>query len=62
MEAGTVKRPSGRGRPRRRPKRLVGDKGYSSRKVRGSLRRHGLGVTMPTTRNARPQRTCDRER
>lgn len=62
MEAGSVKRPgSGRGRPRRRPKRLVGDKGYSSRKVRRYLRRHGIGSTIPTKRNQRPQRTFDRE-
>src|SRR5579872_392491 len=62
MQAGAVKRPgSGRGRPRRRPQRLVGDKGYSSRKVRGYLRRHGIGVTIPTKRNERPQRTFDRE-
>lgn len=62
MEAGSVKRPgSGRGRPRRRPKRLVSDKGYSSRKVRRYLRRHGIGSTIPTKRNQRPQRTFDRE-
>ena len=62
MEAGSVKRPgSGRGRPRRRPKRLVGDKGYSSRTVRRYLRRHGIGSTIPTKRNERPQRTFDRE-
>ena len=62
MEAGAVKRPgSGRGRPRRRPKRLVGDKGYSSRTVRRYLRRHGIGSTIPTKRNERPQRTFDRE-
>src|SRR5579872_5936105 len=62
MQAGAVKRPgSGRGRPRRRPQRLVGDKGYSSRKVRRYLRRHGIGVTIPTKRNERPQRTFDRE-
>jgi transposase len=33
MEQGAVKRP-GRGRPRLRPKRVVGDKGYSSRTIR----------------------------
>ena len=58
MEAGTVKRPSGR--PRRRPKHLVGDKGYSSHQVRRYLRRHGIGVTIPTKCNERPQRTFDR--
>jgi hypothetical protein len=33
MEQGTVKR-SGRGRPRIRPLRLVGDKGYTGRRIR----------------------------
>ncbi len=33
MEQGAVKRP-GRGRPRKRPQRVVADKGYSSRKIR----------------------------
>lgn len=61
MEAGAVKRPGGRGRPRRRPKRLVGDKGYSSRKVRCYLRQHGIGATIPTKRTERLQRTFDRE-
>jgi transposase len=61
MERGAVKRPGGRGRPRRRPQRVVGDKGYSSRKVRRSLRRHGIGITIPTKSNERPQRTFDRE-
>jgi hypothetical protein len=37
MERGAVKR-RGRGRPRVRPERVVGDKGYSSRKVRRYLR------------------------
>jgi transposase len=61
MERGAVKRPGGRGRPRRRPQRVVGDKGYSSRKVRRYLRRHGIGVTIPTKRTERPQRTFDRD-
>jgi len=61
MEVGALKRPGGRGRPRQRPKRLVGDKGYSSRKVRRYLRRRSIGVTIPTKRNERPQRTFDRE-
>lgn len=60
MEGGAVKRPGGRGRPRRRPKRLVGDKGYSSGKVRRYLRRHGIGATIPKKQDERPQRTFDR--
>ena len=60
MERGAVKR-AGRGRPRRRPTRLVGDKGYSSGKVRRYLRRHGMQPVIPTKRNERPQRHFDRE-
>jgi transposase len=46
LEHGAVKRP-GRGRPKRRPKRIVGDKGYSSRRIRQYLRRRGIRVTIP---------------
>ncbi|WP_414621626.1 transposase [Calothrix sp. CCY 0018] len=46
MEQGTVKR-SGRGRPRIRPLRLVGDKGYTSRRIRNYLRRRGIRLTIP---------------
>jgi hypothetical protein len=46
MEPGAVRR-VGRGRPRIRPERLVGDKGYSTDKVRGYLRRRGIGVVIP---------------
>jgi transposase len=60
MERGTIKRP-GRGRPRRRPVRVVGDKGYSSGKVRRYLRQHGIQPVIPTKSNERPQRYFDRE-
>ncbi len=60
MERGAVKR-AGRGRPRRRPKRVVGDTGYSSRKVRHYLRRHGMGATIPKQADEQPQRIFDRE-
>jgi transposase len=46
MAAGAVKR-GGRGRPRHRPPRLVGDKAYSSRASRQYLRRHGIRRTIP---------------
>lgn len=36
-----------RGHPRCRPKRVAGDKGYSSRKFRAFLRRRGIRVTIP---------------
>ncbi len=41
MTRGAVRRPGG-GRPRIRPKRVCGDKGYSSRKIRSYLRRRGM--------------------
>lgn len=50
MEQGAVKR-RGRGRPRQRPKRVVGDKGYSSRKIRAYLRRRGIRITIPHKHN-----------
>ena len=46
MEHGAVKR-AGRGRPRLRPKRVIGDKGYSSKKIRRYLRRRGIEYTIP---------------
>ena len=46
LERGAVKRP-GRGRPRLRPERVVGDKGYTGRPVRGYLRRRGIGAVVP---------------
>lgn len=48
MEQGRVKR-SGRGRPRIRPLRLVGDKGYTGRRIRNYLRRRGRASNNPTT-------------
>jgi len=54
METGAVKR-KGRGRPRIRPDRVVGDKGYSSRKIRHYLHRRGIGAVIP--RQKRERRT-----
>jgi transposase len=54
METGAVKR-AGRGRPRIRPDRVVGDKGYSSKKIRRYLRRRGIGAVIP--RQKRERRT-----
>ena len=52
MEQGAVRR-RGRGRPRLRPRRLVGDKGYSSRTIRSYLRRRHIRYTIPRKRNER---------
>jgi transposase len=59
MEQGAVKR-GGRGRPRRRPRRVVGDKGYSSGTIRRYARRRGINVTIPRKRNERRRGPFDR--
>lgn len=46
LEEGQVKRPK-QGRPRIRPRRVVGDKGYSSRQARRYLQRRGIGAVIP---------------
>lgn len=50
LDSGAIKR-DGPGRPKRRPKRMVGDKGYSSRTIRTLLRRRGIRVTIPHKAN-----------
>lgn len=59
MDQGPVKRP-GVGRPRLRPKRLVGDKGYSSRKNRGYLRRRGIRITIARRADERRRGSFDK--
>jgi transposase len=54
MEQGAVKRR--RGRPRIRPDRVAGDKGYSSRKIRRYLRRRGIGVVIARQKRERRAR------
>ncbi|MFD1930659.1 MULTISPECIES: transposase [Nonomuraea] len=39
------------GRPRTRPDRLIGDKGYSTRKIRVYLRRRGIRAVIPQRRD-----------
>ena len=50
MEDGAIKRP-GPGRPKRRPDRVVGDKGYSSDDNRSYLQRRGINYTIPRRAN-----------
>ena len=50
MEQGSVKR-AGPGRPRIRPHRVSGDKGYSSAKIRRYLRRRGIRYTIARKAN-----------
>jgi transposase len=65
LDRGAVKRP-GRGRPKVRPKRLAGDKGYASTKARGQVRRRGITPVIPTKsterRNPRFDRAAYRQR
>jgi hypothetical protein len=52
LDAGAVKRP-GRGRPKVRPDRAAGDKGYSSGQARRDLRRRGIRPVIPRKTNQR---------
>lgn len=61
LDNGGVKR-GGRGQPRRRPERIVADKGYSSRKFRQTLKRRGICITIPRRSNEEQRgRPFDRE-
>jgi transposase len=59
LDGGAVKRP-GRGRPRRRPQRIVADKAYASRAVRQRIRRRGIRTTIPHKVNERRSGPFDR--
>ena len=50
LDQGAVRR-QGRGRPRLRPRRVAGDKGYSSPTARGRIRRRGIRPVIPTKSN-----------
>ena len=53
MERGAVERP-GRRRPRVRPHRLVGDKGYSYPSIRTYLHARGIRITIPRRKDQGP--------
>ena len=59
LERGAVRRP-GRGRPRLRPRRGVGDKGYTGRIRRAYCRRRGRRYTIPRRRDERRTGPFDR--
>jgi hypothetical protein len=65
MQHGQSKR-QGRGLPQRRPRRLVGNKGDSSRRIRAWLRQHDSRYSLPHKRTERHcgsfDRALDRER
>ena len=60
LQQGTVKR-QGTGRPRLRPGRVIGDKGYSSRPFRQHLRRRGMRITIPRKSNQSRTGPFDKE-
>jgi transposase len=65
LEGGAVKRSGpdgrpGRGRPRRRPAKLVGDKGYSFPSARRLLRQRGIAAVIPTKSDQRRRPGFDR--
>ncbi len=59
MERGEVRRPR-RGRPRHRPRALVGDKGYSTRSVRAYLRIHHIRPVIASRRDQPRSESFDR--
>lgn len=60
LSQGAVKR-QGRGRPRIRPKGIVGDKAYSSKKVRRHLRSKGIRATIPKKRHEKRRGAFNKE-
>ena len=60
MERGAVNR-GGHGRSRLRPQRVVGDKAYSSAKVRRYLCRRGIGAVIPRKSNEQRKGRFDRQ-
>jgi transposase len=60
LDQGAIRR-SGRGRPRLRPRRVAGDKGYSSPTARARLRRRGIRPVIPSKSNQRHQPGFNRD-
>ena len=56
LMAGIRIRRAGRGRPRTRPNRVLGDKAYSSRAIRSHLRRRGVTATIAEPADQRHHR------
>ena len=59
LDRGAIRRP-GRGRPRLRPRRAAGDKGYSSPTARRRLRRRHIRAVIPSKSNQPRQPNFDR--
>jgi transposase len=65
LDGGGVKRSQpdgrpGRGRPRKRPAKVAGDKGYSYLSARRLLRRRGIRAVIPTKSDQPPLARFDR--
>jgi hypothetical protein len=60
LDQGAIRR-QGRGRPRLRPRRVAGDKGYGSPTARGRLRHRGITPVIPTKSDEPCDPTFDRE-
>lgn len=60
MEQGAILR-DGPGRPKLRPERVVGDKGYSSKKNRAYCRQKGINYTIPRKRDEKSTGPFDRD-
>ena len=56
LDAIVVPRNGRPGRPRKRPDRVLADKGYSSRKNRGLLRGRGIPHTIPEPKDQKANR------
>jgi transposase len=56
LDAIRVPRPGGRGRPRKRPDRVIGDKGYSYARCRALLRQRGIPHVIPERSDQRARR------
>ena len=61
LDHGVIRCPGRRGRPRLRPRRVAGDKGYSSPTARRRLRRRHIRPVIPSKSNQRRQPRFDRE-
>jgi transposase len=59
MDQGSVKR-AGCARSKVRPRRVIGDKSYSSKEIRRYLRRRGIRITIPRKTNERRGGPFDR--
>jgi len=59
LEQGAIRRKIGR--PRIRPKRVAGDKGYAFRQYRQYLHRRGIRTTIPRKKNEQATGPFDRE-